>query len=178
MIAQFADAICQRSSGQVGGEIAMAVQASSKIVKPSRLRTVLIVTAGLIVASICWYRDFPAIPNSRPAQIEKALYGKGARCYVYSLGGFIDREYLWRIDGSPAAIAAVIEELEMEETGTVPVSFWKMPPYYWPRQLSDGAKPYRSAYFFDDGRGPDGPHFFLLHDTKSNRAYVWFRDNF
>lgn len=156
----------------------MAIPASPKVGRLSRLRTVLFVTVGLFAAATCWYRDFPAIPNSRPAQIEKALYGKGARCYVYSLGGFIDREYLWRIDGAPDAIAAVIEELEMEEAKTIPDSFWKMPPYYWPRKLSEGAKPYGSAGFVNKEHGHDGEHYFLLHDTKSNRAYVWFRDNF
>jgi hypothetical protein len=156
----------------------MATPASPKVGRLNRLRTVLFVIAAIFVAAICWYRDFPAIPNSRPVQIEKALYGKRARCYVYSLGGFINREYLWRIDGSPAAIAAVIAELEMEEAKTIPVSFWKMPPYYWPRQLSEGAKPYGSAGFVNEEHGNDGEHYFLLHDTKSNRAYVWFKDNF
>lgn len=156
----------------------MAIPASPKVGRLSRLRTVLFVTAGLFAAATCWYRDFPAIPNSRPAQIEKALYGKGARCYVYSLGGFIDREYLWRIDGAPDAIAAVIEELEMEEAKTIPDSFWKMPPYYWPRKLSEGAKPYGSAGFVNKEHGHDGEHYFLLHDTRANRAYVWFKDNF
>lgn len=156
----------------------MVSPSSPKVSRSKRLRTVLLIIVALVVTAICWKRDFPAIPDSAPSHIEKALSGTDARCYIYSLGGFVDSEYLWRIDGSPEVIAAVIAELGLKESRSIPASFWKMPPYYWPRRLSDSATPYRSANFVDDGRGPDGPHFFLLHDTKSNRAYVWFRDNF
>ena len=133
------------------------------------------VVLGVLAA---WYFDLSGIPSAIPHQLEALPKKTNLRCYVCSLGGFIDREYIWRLDGPPEAIAAVIKQLEMQESATIPKSFWKMRPYYWPRSTSEGMKPYRTINFNDDDRGSDGEHFFLLHDTKANRAFVWFRDNF
>ncbi|TLD69611.1 hypothetical protein FEM03_16775 [Phragmitibacter flavus] len=125
-----------------------------------------------------WMKGFPAIPSSPHPRIAKAIGGTDARTYVYSRGGFIDWEYLWRIDAEPTVIEEVIQALELRKSVTIPAQFWKMPPYYWPRSLSPEMKAFRSLNFSDDTRGADGAHFFLLHDPEKKRAYVWFRDNF
>jgi hypothetical protein len=136
------------------------------------------IAVGVLLLFGAWYLDFLAIPSALPHPLEKLPSRTNLRCYVCSLGGFIDREYIWRLDGPPDAISSVIKHLEMQESETIPKAFWRMRPYYWPRMLTDGMKPYRSSDFNDDYRGSDGEHFFLLHDTKANRAFVWFRDNF
>lgn len=132
----------------------------------------------LVIGAVTWHHGFPAIPSSLSPKIEKALSGAEAKCYSYPLGGFVDRQMLWRIDGSPEAVAAVVDALKLKESRTVPSAFWKMRPYYWPREMPENARPCRSDSFEDADRGPDGLHYFLLHDTRRGRAYVWVKDNF
>jgi hypothetical protein len=134
-------------------------------------------TATLLIGA-AWYFDFPVSEDSPPRPVAKVLDGRNAHCYVYSLGGFIDQEFLWRIDATPETISSVLRSLEMDESENIPKAFWRMPPYYWPRTLSRDMKAYRSLNFMDDSRSSDGDHFFLLHDTKMNRAYVWFKQSF
>lgn len=143
--------------------------------------TVAAIGALLFVgrASYRDYRDFPAAPDAPPEAIADVLQATHTPCYVYPLGGIIDTEELWRIDGSPSTVASIIRKLDLTESKVIPEAFWHMPPYYWPRTRTVGMKAYFSAGFpLEGGRGDDGRHYFLLHDTKNNRAYVWLKDNF
>lgn len=134
----------------------------------------------VILALIGWGRhvDIIAFPDDPPFEIKSLLVENEARCYVYSLGGFIDDEYLWRIDANPEVIASIVHELNLGQSKNVPCAFWQMPPYYWPRSLSANMMAYKSPDFPDKGRGDDGKYYFLLHDKSNNRAYVWYKRNF
>lgn len=139
---------------------------------------ILSIIGALVVIWAGWHFDFPAVADAPPWPIAKVLEGTSVHCYVYPLGGFIDKDFLWRIDGTEASIASVIRALDMKPSATIPKAFWSRPPYYWPQAQRNGMIAYRSSGFADDNRGDDGEHFFLIHDTDTNRAYVWFRDNF
>ena len=134
----------------------------------------------VILALIGWGRhlDILALPNDPPFEIKALLAEKEARCYVYYLGGFIDSEYLWRIDANPEVIISIVHELNLGQSKNVPRAFWQMPPYYWPRSLSTNMKAYKTPDFPGEGRGNDGDYYFLLHDKSNNRAYVWYKRNF
>ena len=138
-----------------------------------------IACAGVIVLLSVRY-DFPAMADAPPYHLQKLGFKEGdqEKVYVHFIGGYIDTVHAWRIDGPPEMMQKVIEHLALKPSDTVPNEFWKVPPYYWPRSLQPGMIAYRSSQFVDDERGPDGPHFFLLHDTNKNRAYVLFKENF
>jgi hypothetical protein len=98
--------------------------------------------------------------------------------YRYDRGGFIDRESLWRIDAKPEVMALVVSGLGLSSTNVVPRDFWGMPPHYWPRSMPDGGEAFKSPLFTGDSRGPDGSHYFLVHDKAQGRAFVRVKDNF
>lgn len=125
--------------------------------------------------------DWPAQPDDLPRELRESLGVEGAQAvafYIYDLGGFIDREWLWRIDAKADLIAQVVAGLKLRRTDAVPPAFWRMAPHYWPRSLPAGAEAFHSQGFVADGRGQDGPHYFLLYDKTRQRAFVWFKNNF
>ncbi len=147
--------------------------------KPKRIKLWMVVAlVGTVLIGSGWLIDFPALADRQPRPLSGMTIGADTVFYVYSLGGFIDREYCWRIDATEADLAQIIKHLELESSSTVPKEFWRLPPFYWPRSLRPGMISYRSAMFLDDARGSDGAHYFLLHDSVRSRAYVLFRDNF
>ena len=125
--------------------------------------------------------DRPAHPEALSPQLVHAL-GTNASLvtafYRYDRGGFIDHEWLWRIDATPEAMALVVSGLGLHSTNAVPRDFWRMPPHYWPRAMPAGGVAFQSSMFSEDTRGPDGAHYFLVHDKTQSRAFVWVKDNF
>ncbi|MDZ4344143.1 MAG: hypothetical protein U1E51_17120 [Candidatus Binatia bacterium] len=127
------------------------------------------------------YLDWPAQPDGLPPELREALGVEGTRAvtfYAYDLGGFIDREWLWRIDAKPDLVAQVISSFELRRAGAVPPAFWRMAPHYWPRSMPAGAEAFQSPWFSANGRGRDGAHYFLLYDKMHERAFVWYKNNF
>jgi hypothetical protein len=133
---------------------------------------------GLVYAR---YVDRAARLEPLPAELSHAEGTNASHVmafYRYDLGGFIDHEWLWRIDAPPAVVARVITGLGLEPAHAVPQRFWRMPPHYWPRALPRRPEAFQSRQFSADSRGPDGAHYFLLHDTRQEHAFVWFKSNF
>lgn len=127
------------------------------------------------------YADWLARPEPPVPDLVSALGTNASGIsafYNYDLGGFIDREWLWRIDAKPDVIALVVRNFGMLDAEAVPQDFWRMPPHYWPRSMPAGGAAFQSPMFPVDGRGQDGAHYFLLHDKAQGRAFVWFKDNF
>lgn len=127
------------------------------------------------------YVDLPARPDRVPKDLEHIL-GSGpaaSAVYVYDLGGFIDHAWTWRLDNADAdTVARITSALGLQPMTAVPQRFWTMQPYYWPRALPDGATAFSSPSFDADGREQDGDYYFLVHDVRANRAYVWYKSNF
>lgn len=127
------------------------------------------------------YVDRPARPDPLPAELSAALgpdaAGVGA-FFAYDLGGFIDRQWLWRLDATPATIDRLVSAFTLAPTTPVPDRFWRMPPHYWPRGATPSQRAYRSPRFSGEDRGPDGDHYFLLHDLAEGRAFLWVKNNF
>lgn len=148
--------------------------------KPLTLACLTVAAIGaLLLVGEAALHDFPAVPASPPERIAAAIQGANTPCYVYLQSSSpFSREELWRIDGSLSTIASIIRTLDLTESKVIPEAFWHMPPYYWPRARMVGMQAYLSRGFPLDGGWPDGSYYFLLHDTKNNRAYVWFKDNF
>ena len=141
-------------------------------------RWIVGILLGVTLIGSCWYLDFPAIADSPPRELSGAGLGGDSRVYVYSVGGFIDWTYCWRIDAPRSDVERVIKHLDLHPSTTVPNEFWRLPPHYWLRSQDGEMKAYRSTNFTDDSRGSDGPHYFLIHDTTKNQAFVLFKDNF
>ena len=151
-------------------------------------RSTLWVSVGVFVAVFVFaavvfarFVDMPARPKALSVELAQVL-GTNASLvtafYRYDRGGFIDHEWLWRIDATPEAIALVVSGLGLRSTNAVPRDFWRMPPHYWPRSMPAGGEAFQSPMFSGDGRGPDGAHYFLVHDKAQSRAFVWVKDNF
>jgi hypothetical protein len=133
---------------------------------------------GLVYAR---HVDRPASPEPLTSELSEALGTNASRVsafYRYDLGGFIDHEWLWRIDARPDVVALVVAGLDLRRTNAVPRQFWEMPPHYWPRSMPASAETFQSPLFFADSRGPDGSHYFLLYDKTQGRAFVWLKSNF
>jgi len=141
--------------------------------------------SGAVVAFIgvvyAYHVDRPARPDELPVALSRQLEADASSVgafYQYDLGGFIDHQWLWRIDAKPDVVAHIVASLNLQPTDVVPPRFWQMPPHYWPRKMPTDAKAFQSPLFPADQRGPDGNHYFLLHDEAQNRAFVWFKRNF
>jgi hypothetical protein len=138
----------------------------------------LFVFIGLVYAR---HVDWPARPEQLAFELAHALGTNASRVaafYRYDLGGFIDHRWLWRIDAKPDVIALVVSGLGLQNTNAVSQRFWRMPPHYWPRSMPAGAEAFQSPAFSADSRGPDGAHYFMVHDRTHERAFVWFKSNF
>jgi hypothetical protein len=151
-------------------------------------RSTLWVAAGVCAAFFVFvgvvfarFVDRPANPEALSPELAHAL-GTNASLviafYRYDRGGFIDHEWLWRIDATPEAMALVVSGLGLRSTNAVPQDFWGMSPHYWPRSMPAGGEAFQSPMFSGDSRGPDGSHYFLVHDKTQSRAFVWVKDNF
>jgi hypothetical protein len=151
-------------------------------------RSTLWVAIGVCVAFFVFisvvfarYVDRPAHPEALSPELAHAL-GTNASLvtafYRYDCGGFIDHVWLWRIDAKPEGMALVVSGLGLRSTNTVPRHFWRKPPHYWPRSMPAGGEAFQSPMFSGDSRGPDGMHYFLVHDKTQNRAFVWVKNNF
>ena len=152
---------------------------------PRTTRRVIISISAALLAAIGFtytrFIDFPARPDTLSPLILNALgpNDKGVKAfYSYDLGGFFDRELLWRIDADSEAIAQLIRQLDLKSTSTVPKEFWQQPPYYWPQSTPANGKAFQSSDFSADTRGKDGNHYFLVYDEAQNQAYVWVKRNF
>ena len=125
--------------------------------------------------------DRPARPQQLPLELIYALGTNAsgvAAFYRYDLGGFIDHEWLWRIDAKPDSVALVVSSLKLQSTDAVPPQFWRMPSHYWPRSMPPGGEAFQSLAFSANSRGPDGEHYLLVHDKSQDRAFVWLKSNF
>jgi hypothetical protein len=125
--------------------------------------------------------DRPARPDQLPSELADVLGTHASRLttfYRYDLGGFIDHQWLWRIDAMPDVVALVVSGLGLRSTNAVPQRFWRMPPHYWPRAMPVSGEAFQSPAFSADSRGPDGSHYFLLYDKAHGSAYVWVKSNF
>lgn len=145
------------------------------------LRAALVVTMAIVCVTCAAYIDWPTRPDPLPRELQEVLGTDSTDvlgCYVYDLGGFIDREWLWRIDGPPDLVTRIVTALHLRRADRVPPMFWRMPPHYWPRSQAARGEAFESAAFPADGRGPDGPHYFLMYDPGRARAFVWFKNNF
>jgi hypothetical protein len=142
-----------------------------------RLVLLVIVPVGCLIG-LSRLLDFPAIQDPRADGSDLFLHSSSARFYSYPLGGFIDQESLWRIDGDRTTIESGLFRLGLARTDTIPDEFWRLCPYYWPKGSFSGAEAYRSAVFEAGERGQDGVHYFAVHDPAKGRAYVWVKDNF
>lgn len=171
----------------VGGGAAVAFVGwwfHSRRTRLSTLRVVAGVSAAFfVVVSVVYARvvDWPEHPEALSPELAHAL-GTNASLvtafYRYDRGGFIDHEWLWRIDGTPEAMALVVSGLGLRSTNVVPGDFWRMSPHYWPRSMPAGGEAFRSPMFSGDSRGPDGSHYFLVHDKAESRAFLWVKNNF
>jgi len=144
-------------------------------------RPALVCTALCPVLLAACYLDCPAWPDRDLKNFlrgTEALRAGDLRFHSYSLSQFIDSEWLWRIDARPEVLETIASERGMLPSDTVPARFWRMPPYYWPRSLPAGARLYSTPSFPAAGRGRDGDHFFMLIDTRRDRGFVWFKNNF
>ena len=125
--------------------------------------------------------DWLAEPDPAPDQIEPALAGRKATVNVYDLGGFIDRQYLWRIAADRAVLERIAQHLALEPVAAgepVPPSLWNHPPSWWPSKETAAVRFYKSPLFVADSRGSDGDHYFAMHDVRESVIYVWFKQNF
>lgn len=71
----------------------------------------------------------------------------------------------------------VFAALDLDVTEEIPAQFWRMIPWYWPGSKRPGMDAYASRGFSVE-RGSDGLYFFAVHDRKTDRIYVWVKDNF
>ena len=127
------------------------------------------------------YRDFPAVKDGIPVRLSNSLEGSRIvplAVYEYDLGGLIDHEWLWRIDGYAKGLSLLPKCLGLIQATSVPARFWHMPPHYWPRRLPPGAAIYESPGFAHETRGDDGEYYFCVIDSKNGHAYIWYKSNF
>jgi hypothetical protein len=140
---------------------------------------VLIVLLVAIFVLLSVYTQIPKPMKAAALPRELSTFGQTVTSFQhYDLGGFIDSEYLWRIEAPASTIQAIIQQKQMSQTNTVPSAFYDMAVIGWPDSLPANAEAFQSRGFLGDARGQDGMHYFLLHDKQKGQAYVWVKNNF
>jgi hypothetical protein len=93
---------------------------------------------------------------------------------------FFDSEYVWRIRVPAEKVDLIASELGLVETplATVPPLFWRVFPRSWFRATSEDREFFATSQFPDNSRGPDGEHYFVMYDGKSQLMFVWYKFNF
>jgi hypothetical protein len=100
---------------------------------------------------------------------------------VYSLGGFIDEEFVWTFHGSQKQLTEICKRFDLQpvkSASEVPAEFWSMPPEWWTPTNSKLVAFFGSKFFDPHQRGMDGQHYLMMHDTSSNSFFFWHKDNF
>jgi hypothetical protein len=121
--------------------------------------------------------DWPVWPDAVPQPLLQATGGHRdaiERFHYYYLGGFIDHDWLWRIDARPEVLQTITEKLGLSKVANAPPDFWLMPPYYWPQSLPPGAQLYSTPGF---SRGA-GDQYLMLVDAQRGLAVVWVKQLF
>ncbi|MBY0402022.1 hypothetical protein K2X89_17140 [Myxococcota bacterium] len=166
-------AIGMAAGWSVEGEVAAPLRRGVRIVA-------LVALIGFVAFVYGRYVDWPARPDPLPPTLKDALGPDAERIdafYETELGGFLDRESLWRIAAEEAVLDVLVERLALEPVSEAPAAFFAMPPRAWPRALPSAGQAYASPGFRSGSRGPDGEHFFLVRD-RNGHAFVWVKSNF
>jgi len=139
---------------------------------------VLLVRSWLLKAGPIWSE------NDWPPELSFATKGDSQevrdRVRLYSLGGYVDSEYLWRMEASPERVAMLAKHWALLPVGKerVPRQFWRMPPNWWSPAAIGNVDFLASEGFTATERGIDGEHFFVMHDRSQKLLYVWCKINF
>ena len=142
-----------------------------------RMGLASVVIVGLYYVGRIW--DFPAFADDP----EKSGFSKEMGIegfYRYSLGGLVEFDELWRVDGRCDRVAARLEEkYEVQLVSELPEGFFQMRPYYWPDEVPENGTMYASPGFSKADRGaekgPSGVHCVALVDREAERVYVWVK---
>jgi hypothetical protein len=113
-------------------------------------------------------------------QIVKSNSSAVADVWAYDLGGFIDRESVWRIDLPPTLRDTFVANhgLTSVDATNVPIEFFKAFPRRWRPSHTPECEYFATPRFPATGRGQDGEHYFMMYDAKRGRMYVWLKSNF
>lgn len=153
--------------------------------KGQRMKVFLIILVGL--GALLFYLrmiDFPSLHHGIPDSVQWHLaqhHITPDENRLYTLGSFVDREWLWFARMTPEDVAMFIKAFQLAEvnaSGGVPAQFFDMPPYWWRPQIDSPVTAYSTSDFPTGQRGPDGLHLFMLYDEESEELYVWVKDNF
>lgn len=99
---------------------------------------------------------------------------------VSCLESFIDSEYVWRQPFPYEKLPELVANgaFESIEPAAVSPNFFAAFPYLWRPAMGPNCEFYATTEFDPDGRGPDGEHYYLMHDRDRGLLYVWYKDNF
>ena len=145
-----------------------------------RPRPKWIILVSLIVAALIGVSLYCGFPPIRDAHLPAFAGIPGAEkvdYYNHSLGGFLDQEYLVRMDLHGSDPRLVFAALDIDATEEIPEQFWRRIPWYWPKSRRPKMDAYATRGFSVERVG-DGLYFFAVHDRKKDRIYVWVKDNF
>ena len=113
-----------------------------------------IVCASLVLYVLTVYafhKDWFARPSTLPIELTNALGTNASQVrafYRYYRGGFIDHEWLWRVEAKPEILAQMAVAFGLEKTNSVPSAFLRLPPYYWPRSIPAGGGRFSKPILF------------------------------
>jgi len=102
---------------------------------------------------------------------------------VSRLGGFLDREQVWRLSVAADRLDDTLSQLsefkvEPVPSSDVPPEFWTQFPRWWRPVRRHDSLFFSSPEFPANLRGEDGYHYFVMYDPHGARLYVWFKSNF
>jgi hypothetical protein len=104
------------------------------------------------------------------------------RADVYECwGGFIDSQYLWRVEIGLELIPAIMRQFDLRElqvADDVPSGFWRQWPYWWRPPRTGAARYFIRPGFEGNARGDDAGHYLMAYDEAHKVLYVWHKNNF
>lgn len=138
---------------------------------------------GMTVIGFARYVDFPALRRGIPGTLKHSLKDlkigiQGSRSY--SLGGFIDSEWLWQVHLSEQDVNRLTEKLGMRPipADRVGDAYQRMPPYWWRPVVSDQVRVMATRDFPMTGRGSDGWHALATWNPQDKVLSMWIKENF
>lgn len=149
------------------------------------LVTTAAVVASVLALGFSRYIDLPALHHGVPPNppLQETLQATKIVCdngRYYSLGQFIDAEWLWQVGIAEGEFNSLMEKLGMRPISATQIgpTFQDMPPYWWHPIVSDQTRAFSTADFPLQGRGQDGWHALATWDPQDKTLHIWIKDNF
>jgi len=134
-----------------------------------------------LVVSVCLMFDIGPVfsASAHPLQFSRMIKIADAdvsHSKLWSCGGFMRREYVWRVSLSREQLDLVTASLQLVPftDDQVPEDFKSVFPSWWRPHHSEHSLYFATRHFPSQRPLLDGSYYFTMYDPQSQHFYVWY----